>query len=71
VQVLTVAQLEKAGVNCAEADAARPDVGKIISAHSFRETTAQDDGGSKKKGKWKREGRSKPKQHRARAKAKI
>jgi len=42
----------------------------MISAHSARETVASDEGGSNKKEKGRREGESKPKQPRARAKAK-
>jgi len=46
------------------------DVDEKVPANSGRETAAQDDGGSKQKGKRRREGRRKPKQLRARAKAK-
>jgi hypothetical protein len=43
---------------------------EMISEHSAREATAQDEGGSIKKEKGRREGGSKPKQPRARAKTK-
>jgi hypothetical protein len=45
------------------------DVDEVISAHLARETTAQDEGGSKKKEKGRREGGRKPKHPRALAKA--